>query len=88
MNTHGTAQIAIHGPIEINVRISGSVAVYLSVLMQSCSIYFDFHDFDRIRICIFIRTIGIPSFSMSSTMCRLRQLFLGGQCHLNLDRLH
>ena len=47
---------SLHGPIKLNVSVSGTVAVSVSVHIESCTIYFSFLDFYRSRFRILIRT--------------------------------
>ena len=46
---------SLHGPITMNVSVSGPVAVFVPVHIESCTIYFCFLNFYRYRIRICTR---------------------------------
>ena len=49
----------LHGPIRINVSVSGSTALSMFVHMESCTLHFYCLDYYRSCVCIRIRTNGI-----------------------------
>ena len=81
-HAHPLSRTVWHGPIKIGVSVSRSVAASISMLMESCTIYFYFLNFYCSRVCIRICTqmesplkATVGKITYSCFLCSLCEAF-------------